>query len=581
MARNKRRTLASHEPILHDDHKRPVTRRDFLNAGFITSAATVVMPSLLTSFFSKKASAAFSAELDCGIGGLGSGMIPFICIDLGGGANMLGSNVMVGPEGSEGQMGLLSGAAYNKMGVPTGMSPIANPNMVNTELGLAFHGDSAFLRGILSKTTASCRANVSGAVIPARSDNDTQNNPHNPMYGIARAGATGSLAKLIGTQNSDSGGRSMAPAAMIDLNIRPTKISSRNDARGLVDTGAVSALMPDKNEAGRIMEAVERISLAKINGSVANLDAVPDGTDPDGSVTTMRDQVRCGYAKTTETVSSFSGPDAVDPQADSLIVDPNAAIQPTVVTNQTGNVGDLTEVRAALPDGAPIFTGNELNDGKNQATAAVMKLILGSENDPFAGAGTLSFGGYDYHNGTRGTGEVRDFEAGQAMGAILQYAHMLSTHPDPNQRRSRPVMIYVFTDGSLASNGNIDGSNDGRDKGEWTGDNSSVSASFFLVYRPGGVGRPELLSTAGQTAAQHQQLGWMSASGSVVTNGTTPGANSPNLLAEMAILNWMALHPSSYFGNMDARAKFAELFPEHGLGSTTDLDRWIAFAPII
>ncbi|KPJ87635.1 MAG: hypothetical protein AMJ53_17855, partial [Gammaproteobacteria bacterium SG8_11] len=299
MARNKRKILASHEPILHDDHKRPVTRRDFLNAGFITSAATVVMPSLLTSLISKKAFAAFDPAEDCGIGGLGAGKIPFICIDLGGGANMLGSNVLVGPDGTAGQLGLLSGAAYNKMGVPTAMSPIADPTMVNIELGLAFHTDSAFLRGIMSKTTAACRLNVNGAVIPARSDNDTANNPHNPMYGIARAGATGSLATLIGTSNSDSGGRSMAPASMIDLTQRPTKISNRNDTRGLVDTGAVSALMPDKYEAGRIMEAAEKISLAKINGST--LDSVPDTLLPDNTVTTVQDLVHCGYAKTTDT----------------------------------------------------------------------------------------------------------------------------------------------------------------------------------------------------------------------------------------------------------------------------------------
>jgi hypothetical protein len=63
----------------------------------------------------------------------------------------------------------------------------------------------------------------------------------------------------------------------------------------------------------------------------------------------------------------------------------------------------------------------------------------------------------------------------------------------------------------------------------------------------------------------------MSASGSVVTNGTTPGANSPNLLAEMCVLNWMALH--------DEQGQFSTLFPDHGLG--TELDRWIAFAPIV
>jgi hypothetical protein len=523
----------------------------------------VLVPSLLTSLVSKKAFAAFDANEDCGLGGLGSGKIPVICVDLGGGANMLGSNVLVGPEGPDGQMGLLNGAAYNKMGLPTALSPIADPAMVNTSLGLAFHSDSAFLRGILSKTTATCRGNVNGAVIPARSDNDTGNNPHNPMYGFAKAGAVGELATLIGTNNSDSGGRSMAPASMIDLTIRPTKISNRNDTRGLVDTGAVSALMPDKAEAGRVMKAVENISLAKINGSTA--DSVPDVLLPDSAVTTLQDLIHCGYAKTAKTVSTFNGPDMVDPERDSDIVNPAATVQPTTVSNQTGNVGVLTELETALPDGAPIFTENEISDGKNQAAASVMKMVLGSPtDDAFAGAGTIAFGGYDYHNGTRGTGDIRDFEAGQAIGAILEYAH----------RKQRPVMVYVFTDGSLASNGNIDGSADGRDKGEWTGDNSSVSASFFLVYRPTLTGpRPELLSTPGQTAAQHQQLGWMSLSGSVVTNGTTPGANSPNQLAEMAVLNWMALHGEQ--GN------FPALFPNHGLGSASDLDRWIAFAPIV
>jgi hypothetical protein len=38
---------------------------------------------------------------------------------------------------------------------------------------------------------------MNGAVIAARSENDTGNNPHNPMYGIYRAGADGSLATLI------------------------------------------------------------------------------------------------------------------------------------------------------------------------------------------------------------------------------------------------------------------------------------------------------------------------------------------------------------------------------------------------
>ena len=92
------------------------------------------------------------------------------------------------------------------------------------------------LQGIQEK--AGNRAGfVNGAVIPSRSDNDTANNPHNPMYGIARAGSDGSLLTLIGSRSSDSGGNSMAPAMMIDPGIRPTKVDRPSDVTGMVDTG--------------------------------------------------------------------------------------------------------------------------------------------------------------------------------------------------------------------------------------------------------------------------------------------------------------------------------------------------------
>ena len=40
------------------------------------------------------------------------------------------------------------------------------------------------LQGITEKAGARS-VEINGAVIPARSDNDTGNNPHNPMYGMA------------------------------------------------------------------------------------------------------------------------------------------------------------------------------------------------------------------------------------------------------------------------------------------------------------------------------------------------------------------------------------------------------------
>ena len=80
----------------------------------------------------------------CGITG-GAGKIPFICFDLSGGANIAGSNVLIGKQG--GQMDFLTTAGYSKLGLPGNMTPNL-PNQIDRTFGLAFHTDSAFLRGM-------------------------------------------------------------------------------------------------------------------------------------------------------------------------------------------------------------------------------------------------------------------------------------------------------------------------------------------------------------------------------------------------------------------------------------------------
>jgi hypothetical protein len=134
----------------------------------------------------------------------------------------------------------------------------------------------------------------------------------------------------------------------------------------------------------------------------------------------------------------------------------------------------------------------------------------------------------------------------------------------------KPLMLYVFSDGSVASNGMVDNSVDGRGKGVWTGDNSSTAAAFFLVYNP--AGRPSLLGGDSSEQARHQQLGYMRADASVET-GATPAANNVNLLVQTVVLNYMALHGEQ--GN------FAGLFPGHGLGNASLMDSLTAFAPIV
>jgi hypothetical protein len=518
-----KRALGLNEPLRHGSHKKPVTRRDFLAQGFTTGAATVVAPAALGMMLNpRRAAAVITDEMyrACGAGG-GARKIPLICFDLAGGANIAGSNVLVGKEG--GQMDFLSTQGYSKQGLPGNMLP-NNPTFVNAEFGLAFHSDSAFLRGMLEKASATTRAGTNGAVIAARSENDTGNNPHNPMYGIAKYGAKGELLTLIGSQNSESGGNSMAPAMMIDPANRPTKIDRASDILGLAPSSEISNILP-ANDTLSSLETMYRITDDKMNlsGVGTRLIGDSDGNTIDDDVE-IENRFKCGYLKTEYTVR-FANPATLNPTND-------------------------TDIQA-------IFGANFGGDNEFQKTASVMKLVI----DGKAGAGTISMGGFDYHTGDRATGELRDLRAGRCIGACLEYA----------ARKGKPVMIYVFSDGSLSSNGMVDNSVDGRGKGQWTGDNQQTAASFFLVYNPPALGgRPRLLTSGSE--ARHQQLGYFSAGGDVVTS-SSPAANNVNLLVQTVILNYMALHgDAGAFPGMFGSALGTEM---------AALDKLIAFEAIL
>jgi len=481
----------------------------------------------------REALGALSTDLDnllldpCQIATDGAGKIPFICFDLAGGANIAGSNVLVGKE--DGQMDFLSTAGYRKQGLPgdvvPGLVDVNGLPFANTDLGLGFHSDSAFKRGMELSMDPSRAATLTGAVIPARSDNDTSNNPHNPMYGIARAGADGSILTLAGSENTDSGGNSMLPAALYDAELRPTKVDRPSDVVNLVDTGDLVGIL-SKDDATAVMESIYRLSDRKL----ANVDTQVT------SDAVLKEMVRCGYLKAADIADRFGGV-PIDPTDDPEIVD-----QPGV-------------------PGTGIFTEAEFNGGGRDGqefrkTAAVMKLVING----FAGAGCIEMGGYDYHGGARAEGEVKDERAGRCMGACIEYA----------ARRGVPLMMYVFSDGSLSSNGAIDNSAAGRGKGEWDSDNSSTAAAFFMVYNPGR--RATLIGATPEEMARHQQIGYMDAGGSV-QRAATPAANNVNLLANTLILNYMALHGEQ--GN------FGSLFPNNGLGNAALQDSLTAFTPIV
>jgi len=378
---------------------------------------------------------------------------------------------------------------------------------------------------MLQKVSLGTRAFVNGAIIPARSENDTGNNPHNPMYGIRRAGADGSILSLCGSRTTVSGGNSMAPAMLINPEWQPTKVDRPSDVTGLVDTGDLVGLL-SASDATAVLESIYRISRERMDNAVST--GLP--TSPINRDDVVKDLVKCGYLDAAYVADRFG----------SIVIDP---AQDPVIVGSTGIFSD-TEFTDTGTDGAEF-----------RKTASVMKLVI----EGFAGAGCITMGGYDYHGGRRQEGEIKDERAGKCMGACLEYA----------ARMGKPLMMYVFSDGSLSSNGVVDTSEAGRNKGEWTSDNQDTAAGFFLVYKPGG--RPAIFTGSdGLTPAQHQQLGAFTATGDVVRSGT-PGANNVNLLVETVLLNYMALH--------NEMGQFAARFPYHGLGG--NLDRLIGLAPIV
>ena len=519
------RTLGLDEPIKHGSHKTPVTRRDFIAQGFRTGPAIVAGGAVLSAFMGRQANAAMSPTLEdyardvCNITA-GAGKVPFICFDLAGGANLHGSEILIGQSGNP--LNFLSTQGYATLGLPGNMTPNSpnaasgTNNFINTEFGAPWHSDGAILRGMLASTQAATRANTNAFGIAARSENDTGNNPHNPMYGINRIGADGELLTLIGSQNTDSGGNSMAPAALMNPAARPTKVDRASDVTGLVDTGELSTLFSNPDDAIAVLESMTRLGHRKANVVLPKLATGDDDRD-------VRELVKCGYTKSTYLADRFRTPAALNPDLDAEIVGP------------TG-----------------IFTQAEYNgDGEFRKAAAVMKMVING----YAGAGTVTMGGYDYHGQGRNTGETRNFRAGRCIGAVLEYA----------RRRNKPVMVYVFSDGSLSANGMVNNTVEGRGKLDWASDNQSTASSIVLVHRP-----------AGRVAFRdpnRQQIGSMSAGGAAVTT-SSPAANSVNLLVETLLLNYMALHGEE--GNFDQAA----FFPRHGLGGTAARDALTIFAPV-
>ena len=130
--------------------------------------STVFLPSIAT-ILAREAHAQTGCVID-NSPTLGAGKIPFLAFDQGGGANIAGSNVMVGKVG--GQEAFLDPAGYAKLGLPAAILPQTHRRRPHVRPRACIRA-ARCCAACCARRAPATRANTNGFVIPARSENDT------------------------------------------------------------------------------------------------------------------------------------------------------------------------------------------------------------------------------------------------------------------------------------------------------------------------------------------------------------------------------------------------------------------------
>lgn len=420
----------------HENHRKPMTRRDLVAQGFLSGTGIVLAPTALGLVAQRASGAECSQEAPA------DRMTGVIGIDCAGGANFSGSNVLVGRAGSQDQF--LSQDGYGSLGISA--SALPDQGNVSDELGLLFHSQSDMLAGILASTSAETRTKMNGLVFCCGSQDDTGGNPHNPLYWIRASGLTGSLAGLIGNNNNASGGNSQVPDSSFNPAFRPTQVNSYGQARALVEKSRLEELLP--GSADRILKAAQAMSKGQLEKFLKK--SMPDQ---------IKDLIECGYIRSNDLLTKFN-PETVDPNPGKANPDPEIA--QAIAVRNAGNAAGYNR------------------QANVEKTLSVAKLVI----DGYAGAGTIQIDNCDYHGNPRSVQANKDFEIGETIGLCTEIA----------AQKQQNLMIYVFSDGAVRAGepGALEDAM-GRSKPRFTGDDGSRGSAILFVYRHDG--RVELNGT--------------------------------------------------------------------------------------
>jgi len=429
-------------------HAKPVTRRDFLAAGIIPFSAALILPQWMGLLLGSEAQAQASGEASIAACATGgSGMPAVMILNLAGGGGLSSNFVPMTMAGTP-------LASYSKMGMGT------SPTLVDAFNGAKFYSQSGILAGINATTAATTRENTAFAGLCVRSQDDTAANPFGIDGLVTKAGLTGSILAQL---DRITGGFRHRPAVITPP--APLSISRVEDiANSLGYAGAMNGKMNAKQKQ-KLAALIKGLSETQARRLLAS---------------SSGDQIK-------------------------------AVIECAGIKNIDLNSGTPTGVSLseAIGNNAAISTawGNPAANSAMNIYANMTYNVLNGN----AGCGTISLGGYDYHDNTRTSGDARDLAAGEIIGRMLQTAALMG----------KKLFIYVASDGSVVSPDSATGG------GPWTSDRGDAGCNYVMAYDP--AGRPQSSGT---------QVGGFT-DGQAADSAHIIG-NSPELSAVAAFANYMS-----------------------------------------
>ncbi len=392
MAKNRNsKNELNNKVMLHDDHKQPSNRREFLASGLMSFSAFMMAPSVL-SILGRSSVAMAAGTGACDLAS--SIQLPaFVGVNLSGGAALSGNYLPLDIAGN-----LLP--KYDALGIGTGAPPVEREFQ-----NVAFAGNAGgtltaqFIAGLRSTTTQATRDKSSFIGICVPLQDDTSNNQIDPTGMVTAAGLVGSLLPKLGTRNTLTGIGQMPARVSPPAPLIVNRITDLTEALSPASALTRNLSMPQQKSLLTL--------ISNLSGSQARAVASANSA----SSQTLSKLVQCATQKNID-LSSVTNP-GIDPRTD---------------TDQS--LANLW----AMNTGGDQFA-------RSQNERVIMGSMVYNALKGNAGSVGLELGGYDYHGAGRTAQDAKDFDAGALVGKVLESAGTMG----------KKVFVHVTSDGSVGA----------------------------------------------------------------------------------------------------------------------------------